>query len=71
MENWTLEFKDGGAWVNGYLFIPSDWETWRDEAHLIHAAPDLLAACEMAALEETNPHILAVLQAAIAKAKGE
>ena len=46
------------------------------DAHLIAAAPDLLAACEMALLDvryyaTVHGESITVLEAAIAKAKGE
>jgi hypothetical protein len=44
-------------------------------AHLIAAAPDLLAACELMltvyGLAQEAPHAVEVMQAAIAKAKGK
>lgn len=45
VRSWSLEFKDGGAWIDGYLFVPSDWDDWRQDAYVIHMAPALLVQC--------------------------
>jgi hypothetical protein len=46
-------------------------EAKRADALLISAAPDMYAALYLASLHENNPDVLAAIDAALAKARGE
>jgi hypothetical protein len=70
---WHYETGDGGAVIyTGFTIakIPIDGSDWQSNAHLIAAAPDLLAALERLAHPMADDEDLDYAREVIAKAKG-
>ena len=71
---WHYETGDDGAVVyTGFTIakIPIDGSDWQPNAHLIAAAPDLLAALERLAHPMADDEDLDYAREVIAKAKGQ
>ena len=71
---WHYETGDDGAVIYTRFTIakiPIDGSDWQSNAHLIAAAPDLLAALERLAHPMADDEDLDYARAIIAKAKGQ
>jgi hypothetical protein len=71
---WHYETGDDGAAIyTGFTIakIPIDGSDWQSNAHLIAAAPDLLAALERLAHPMADDEDLDYAREVIAKAKGQ
>ncbi len=72
---WDYKWRLNGSNKECVTFARGGWEPFLADAALIAAAPDLLAACEMAVLtiiNDTNEQeTMDALRTAIKKAKGE
>lgn len=72
----TLEFDGDGALIEGVIRVPNVYQEWREDAYLLTAAPELLAACEqviklIACHQVYDKDARTILEQAIARAKGE